>query len=57
MSAYKAVWINCDECGDPSNVEVGGAADNVRDARDDARRQGWVRRAGRDLCEHCKVRP
>ncbi|HET7455427.1 MAG TPA: hypothetical protein VFJ76_07900 [Solirubrobacterales bacterium] len=45
-------YVMCDECGNP-----GAPADNAREARAEARRQGFVRIDGRDLCKECKPKP
>lgn len=39
------VYVMCDECGDPAPM-----ADSAAEARAQARREGFVRRDGRDLC-------
>ena len=52
MSATKSWTINCDECGEAGNTDLGctTAAEARREARDWS---GFIRRKGRDLCEIC----
>ena len=45
----KLSYVCCDECGDPDEGSVEGAAA----ARRAARSKGYKRRGGRDLCENC----
>jgi hypothetical protein len=48
------VTVECDGCGE----RAGNWGSVTRlEARRAARDEGFVRRAGRDLCAKCKVRP
>ena len=46
----KACYVQCDECGDPAEVAVGGA----KEAREFARQQGYLT-GRRDLCPRCRT--
>jgi len=51
MSAHRACWIECDECGNNSPSDMG--AETIAHARAGARSQGWGRRKGKDVCFDC----
>lgn len=61
MSWARIVYLHCDECGavwsdapGPTLSDSDVPGDTVSDQRRDARRNGWVLRAGLDLCESCR---
>lgn len=45
MAIRHLSYVVCDVCGDPAE-----AVDGAKEARKEARRQGYVRIDGRDLC-------
>lgn len=45
-------YVMCDGCGSPAEV-----ADDAKEARRYAKRQGFVRVDRRDLCRECKPNP
>ena len=45
-------YVMCDECGNPAEP-----ADDAKEARALASRQGFARREGRDLCRRCALSP
>lgn len=51
MSIATLKYVRCDECGAPAQP-----GDDAREARGQARREGFARRGGRDLCVVCSGR-
>jgi hypothetical protein len=49
MALLRFVYAVCDSCGEPCE----GGGPDAREARWQARRRGWTRRDGRDLCRTC----
>lgn len=47
----KAVYVQCDYCGDPAPITVEGGAKEAR--RLAQVEDGFVRKGGRDLCPRC----
>lgn len=41
-------YVMCDECGNPAEL-----ADNAKEARAEARRQGFKHMGQRDICREC----
>lgn len=48
MSILKDVWVKCDGCG-----ETGFASLTSKQARREARENGWVFSSGKDYCPNC----
>lgn len=52
MSIQKDVWVRCDGC-----AENGFASHTSKQARREARENGWVFRSGKDYCPNCAPKP
>lgn len=48
MSIGRLSYAKCDRCGDPAPP-----ADSAAEARDEARRLGWIFADGEDICGRC----
>lgn len=56
MSVHRQVLLYCDSEGCPNEGAMGNAGEfhtTARQARAWARRAGWLRRGGRDVCDLC----
>ncbi|MFF8482368.1 hypothetical protein [Streptomyces antibioticus] len=53
MSAFLRAFVFCDACHQPLDSSTVPSAFTVGEARRDAKRSGWVRKGGRDLCADC----
>lgn len=50
MSIRHLSYVACDCCGDPEE-----AVGEAREARALAKRRGWTRRRGHDICPRCSA--
>lgn len=55
MTAFTRAFLFCDGdgCDATWDYSTVPGAHTVTEAREEAKRGGWVRRKGRDLCEDC----
>jgi hypothetical protein len=55
MSAFTRAFLFCDgdDCDATLDYSPVPSARTVTEAREEAKRGGWVRRKGRDLCDDC----
>lgn len=55
MSTARAVWIRCDACPELEQAQVPDSnyCDDRQQAEVQAKRSGWHRSKGRDICPEC----
>lgn len=53
MTAFLRAFVFCDGCHQPLDNSTVPSAHTVAEARRDAKRSGWARKRGRDLCGGC----
>jgi hypothetical protein len=53
MTAFTRAFVRCDNCDNHWDYSAVPGARTVTEAREEAKRGGWVRRKGRDLCDGC----
>ncbi|MBM9510052.1 hypothetical protein [Actinacidiphila acididurans] len=53
MTAFVRAFLQCDSCHEHWDTATVPSARTITEAREEARRAGWTRRKGRDLCPYC----